>query len=88
MVHKKIVNDGDYLHWDMQFEGYQRNLIYTFYNPYGDLFLHKDKRANASYDYEEGKLSLSIKRVTAEDLETIQRDWKLQMEVTMKIMLC
>ncbi|KAB7501965.1 Vascular endothelial growth factor receptor 2 [Armadillidium nasatum] len=67
MVHKKIVNDGDDFLWDMQFEGYPRNLIYTFYNPYGDLFLHKDKRANASYVYEEGKLSLSIKRVTAED---------------------
>ncbi|RXG53190.1 hypothetical protein Avbf_17749 [Armadillidium vulgare] len=67
MVHKKIVNDGDDFLWDMQFEGYPRNLIYTFYNPYGDLFLHKDKRANASYVYEEGKLSLSIKRVTVED---------------------
>ncbi|RXG59874.1 hypothetical protein Avbf_15461, partial [Armadillidium vulgare] len=67
MVHKKIVNDGDDFLWDMQFEGYPRNLIYTFYNPYGELFLHKDKRANASYVYEEGKLSLSIKRVTAED---------------------
>ncbi|RXG55565.1 hypothetical protein Avbf_17399, partial [Armadillidium vulgare] len=67
MVHKKIVNDGDDFLWDMQFEGYPRNLIYTFYNPYGDLFLHKDKRASASYVYEEGKLSLSIKRVTVED---------------------
>ncbi|KAL7643766.1 UNVERIFIED_CONTAM: hypothetical protein RMT77_005772 [Armadillidium vulgare] len=67
MVHKKIVNDGDDFLWDMQFEGYPRNLIYTFYNPYGNLFLHKDKRANASYVYEEGKLSLSIKRVTVED---------------------
>ncbi|RXG51224.1 hypothetical protein Avbf_18967 [Armadillidium vulgare] len=67
MVNKKIVNDGDDFLWDMQFEGYPRNLIYTFYNPYGDLFLHKDKRANVSYVYEEGKLSLSIKRVTAED---------------------
>ncbi|RXG69103.1 hypothetical protein Avbf_14819 [Armadillidium vulgare] len=67
MVHKKIVNDGDDFLWDMQFEGYPRNLIYTFYNPYGELFLHKDKRANASYVYEEGKLSLSIKRVTVED---------------------
>ncbi|RXG52299.1 Vascular endothelial growth factor receptor 2 [Armadillidium vulgare] len=66
-VYKKIVNDGDDFLWDMQFEGYPRNLIYTFYNPYGDLFLHKDKRANASYVYEEGKLSLSIKRVTVED---------------------
>ncbi|RXG60426.1 hypothetical protein Avbf_18705, partial [Armadillidium vulgare] len=67
VVHIKIVNDGDDFLWDMHFEGYPRNLIYTFYNPYGDLFLHKDKRANASYVYEEGKLSLSIKRVTAED---------------------
>ncbi|RXG70834.1 Vascular endothelial growth factor receptor 2 [Armadillidium vulgare] len=75
MVHKKIVNDGDDFLWDMQFEGYPRNLIYIFYNPYGDLFLHKDKRdyllillqANANYVYEEGKLSLSIKRVTVED---------------------
>ncbi|KAB7495800.1 hypothetical protein Anas_11671, partial [Armadillidium nasatum] len=67
MVHEKIVNDGDDFIWDMQFEGYPRNLNYTFYNPYGDLFLHKDKRANASYVYEEGKLSLSIKRVTVED---------------------
>ncbi|RXG54919.1 hypothetical protein Avbf_11651 [Armadillidium vulgare] len=67
MVHKKIVNDGDDFLWDMQFEGYPRNLTYTFYNPYGKLFLLKDKRANASYVYEEGKLSLSIKKVTAED---------------------
>ncbi|RXG73142.1 hypothetical protein Avbf_11115 [Armadillidium vulgare] len=87
MVHKKVAKDGDDFLWDMQFEGYPRNLIYTFYNPYGDLFLHKDKRfinfhlyisiikdyllillqANASYVYEEGKLSLSIKRVTVED---------------------
>ncbi|KAB7500559.1 hypothetical protein Anas_13004, partial [Armadillidium nasatum] len=67
MVHKKIVKDGEDFLWDMQFEGYPRNLIYTFYNPYGDLFLHKDKRANASYVYEEGKLSLSIKKVTVED---------------------
>ncbi|RXG72522.1 hypothetical protein Avbf_02832 [Armadillidium vulgare] len=67
MVNKKIVNEGDDFLWEMQFEGYPRNLIYTFYNPYGELFLHKDKRANASYVYEEGKLSLSIKRVTAED---------------------
>ncbi|RXG68045.1 hypothetical protein Avbf_10594, partial [Armadillidium vulgare] len=67
MVHKKIVKDGDDFLWDMQFEGYPKNLIYTFYNPYGDLFLHKDKRAKASYVYKEGKLSLSIKRVTAED---------------------
>ncbi|KAB7495505.1 Platelet-derived growth factor receptor beta, partial [Armadillidium nasatum] len=66
-VNKKIVNDGDDFLWDMQFEGYPRNLIYTFYNPYGDLFLHKDKRANVNYIYEEGKLSLSIKKVTAED---------------------
>ncbi|KAL7631417.1 UNVERIFIED_CONTAM: hypothetical protein RMT77_018285 [Armadillidium vulgare] len=34
MVHKKIVNDGDDFLWDMQFEGYPRNLTYTFYNPY------------------------------------------------------
>ncbi|RXG62283.1 hypothetical protein Avbf_15779, partial [Armadillidium vulgare] len=67
MVHKKIVNDGDDFLWDMQFEGYPRNLNYTFYNPYGDLFLPKDKRANASCGFEEGKLSLSIKRVTVED---------------------
>ncbi|KAB7503338.1 hypothetical protein Anas_09911 [Armadillidium nasatum] len=67
MVHKKIVNEGDDFLWDMQFEGYPKNLIYTFYNPYGDLFLHNDKRANANYLYEEGKLSLSIKKVTAED---------------------
>ncbi|RXG54341.1 hypothetical protein Avbf_16180 [Armadillidium vulgare] len=67
MVHEKIVNDGDDFLWDMQFEGYPRNLTYTFYNPYGKLFLHKDKRANANYVYEEGKLSLSIKRVTVED---------------------
>ncbi|KAL7632058.1 UNVERIFIED_CONTAM: hypothetical protein RMT77_017621 [Armadillidium vulgare] len=67
MVHKKIVNDGDDFLWDMQFEGYSRNLIYTFYNPYGELFLHKDRRASVSYVSEEGKLSLSIKRVTAED---------------------
>ncbi|KAB7502160.1 hypothetical protein Anas_13170, partial [Armadillidium nasatum] len=44
MVHKKIVNDGDDFLWDMQFKGYPRNLIYTFYNPYGELFLQKDKR--------------------------------------------
>ncbi|KAB7504930.1 Vascular endothelial growth factor receptor 2, partial [Armadillidium nasatum] len=67
MVHEKIVYEGDDFLWDMQFEGYPRNLIYTFYNPYGELFLQKDKRANASYVYEEGKLSLSIKRVTVED---------------------
>ncbi|RXG70835.1 hypothetical protein Avbf_03628 [Armadillidium vulgare] len=67
MVHKKVAKDGDDFLWDMQFEGYPRNLIYTFYNPNGDLFLHKDKRANASCGFEEGKLSLSIKRVTVED---------------------
>ncbi|KAB7503045.1 hypothetical protein Anas_09397, partial [Armadillidium nasatum] len=88
MVHKKIVNDGEDFLWDMQFEGFPSNLIYTFYNPYGEFFLHKDKRfinfhlyisnvnndylliplkAKASYLYEEGKLSLSIKKVTAED---------------------
>ncbi|RXG71187.1 hypothetical protein Avbf_03024 [Armadillidium vulgare] len=45
MVHKKIINDEDDFLWDLQFEGYPRNLIYIFYNPYGDLFLHKGKRS-------------------------------------------
>ncbi|RXG53861.1 hypothetical protein Avbf_15397 [Armadillidium vulgare] len=43
-----------------------RNLKYTFYNPNGNLFVHKDKRVNVTY-LEEGVLRLLINKVTLED---------------------
>ncbi|RXG55344.1 Vascular endothelial growth factor receptor 1 [Armadillidium vulgare] len=65
--HILFVKEGDNFQWVMYFEGYPKNLKHTFYSPYRDALLHKDKRVSTSYVYEDGKLSLSIKRVTAED---------------------
>ncbi|KAB7494224.1 Vascular endothelial growth factor receptor 1 [Armadillidium nasatum] len=113
--HILFVKEGDNFQWVMYFEGYPKNLKHTFYNPYRNALLQKDKRnslkcygnqrnhfflkhstnlfyvhiysiifmvlvkdiiifllaflfqVSTSYVYEDGKLSLSIKRVTAED---------------------
>ncbi|RXG68601.1 hypothetical protein Avbf_01262 [Armadillidium vulgare] len=65
--HILFVKEGDNFQWVMYFEGYPKNLKHTFYDPYRDALLHKDKRVRTSYVYEDGKLSLRIKRVTAED---------------------
>ncbi|RXG54108.1 hypothetical protein Avbf_13013 [Armadillidium vulgare] len=65
--HIHFVTEGDNFKWVMYFKGYPKNLKYTFYNPHRISLLHKDKRVRTSYVYEDGKLSLRIKRVTAED---------------------
>ncbi|RXG67320.1 hypothetical protein Avbf_09410 [Armadillidium vulgare] len=65
--HILFVKEGDNFQWVMYFEGYPKNLKHTFYDPYRNALLRKDKRVSTSYVYEDGKLSLTIKRVTAED---------------------
>ncbi|KAL7632249.1 UNVERIFIED_CONTAM: hypothetical protein RMT77_017433 [Armadillidium vulgare] len=62
----QIVYEGGNFIWNVRFEGYTRNLKYTFYNPNGNLFVHKDKRVNVTYS-EKGLLRLSIEKVTSED---------------------
>ncbi|RXG68600.1 Vascular endothelial growth factor receptor 1, partial [Armadillidium vulgare] len=62
----QVVNEGGNFIWNIRFEGYTRNLKYTFYNPNGNLFVHKDKRVNVTYS-EKGLLHLSIRNVTIED---------------------
>ncbi|KAL7631655.1 UNVERIFIED_CONTAM: hypothetical protein RMT77_018044 [Armadillidium vulgare] len=60
------VFEGENFIWNLRFEGHTRNLKYTFYNPYGNLFVHKDKRVNVTYSGK-GLLRLSIENVTIED---------------------
>ncbi|RXG56568.1 hypothetical protein Avbf_09610, partial [Armadillidium vulgare] len=71
------VIEGKNFIWNLRFEGHTRNLKYTFYNPYGNLFVHKDKRlftdhlflsieVNVTYSGK-GLLRLSIENVTIED---------------------
>ncbi|RXG73141.1 hypothetical protein Avbf_11116 [Armadillidium vulgare] len=62
----QVVNEGENFIWDLRFEGHTRNLNYTFFNPNGNLFVHKDKRVNVTY-LEEGGLRLLINKVTLED---------------------
>ncbi|RXG54454.1 hypothetical protein Avbf_10924 [Armadillidium vulgare] len=62
----QVVNEGENFIWDLRFKGYTRNLNYTFFNPNGNLFVHKDKRVNVTY-LEEGGLRLLINKVTLED---------------------
>ncbi|RXG53425.1 Vascular endothelial growth factor receptor 2 [Armadillidium vulgare] len=62
----QIVHEGENFIWNLRFEGHTRNLKYTFYNPYGNLFVHKDKRVNVTYS-EKGLLRLSIENITIED---------------------
>ncbi|RXG52767.1 hypothetical protein Avbf_09335 [Armadillidium vulgare] len=60
------VFEGENFIWNLRFEGYTKNLKYTFYNPHGNLFVHKNKRVNVNY-FEKGLLRLSIEKVTIED---------------------